>query len=128
MLDLLIINATLPDGRTGMSVAVERGRIVEVTQGLTASAYETVDAAGQLLYAAAHICVNSFATAFVRRIVGAVADRMPMHVAHKSIAALQAEMEPVLLPTNPEYRSIEIKEGMRFEIWGVVTGSFRRFN
>lgn len=36
--------------------------------------------------------------------------------------------KPVLLPTNPEYRSIEIKEGMRFEIWGVVTGSFRRFN
>jgi len=36
--------------------------------------------------------------------------------------------KPVLLPANPEYRSIEIKEGMRFEIWGVVTGSFRRFN
>ncbi len=28
MLDLLITNATLPDGRTGMSVAVQDGTIV----------------------------------------------------------------------------------------------------
>ncbi len=49
MLDLLIINATLPDGRTPMSVAVQDGRIVEVTEGLQAPARETVDAAGQLL-------------------------------------------------------------------------------
>lgn len=36
---------------------------------------------------------------------------------------------PRLLPSNQsgEYRPIEIKEGMQFEIWGVVTGSFRRF-
>jgi cytosine deaminase len=49
MLDLLITNATLPDGRTGMSVAVQAGRITEVTPGLTAPAHETVDAAGYLL-------------------------------------------------------------------------------
>jgi cytosine deaminase len=49
MLDLLIINATLPDGRTGMSVAVQDGRIAEVTPGLVAPAGETVDAAGHLL-------------------------------------------------------------------------------
>ena len=49
MLDLLIINATLPDGRTGMSVAVQDGRIAEVTPGLVAPAGETVDAAGYLL-------------------------------------------------------------------------------
>ena len=34
---------------------------------------------------------------------------------------------PRLLPANPDYPVIEIKEGMQFEIWGVVTGSFRRF-
>lgn len=36
---------------------------------------------------------------------------------------------PRLLPANHsgEYQPIEIKEGMQFEIWGVVTGSFRRF-
>ena len=34
---------------------------------------------------------------------------------------------PRLLPANSAYPVIEIKEGMQFEIWGVVTGSFRRF-
>jgi cytosine deaminase len=49
VLDLLITNATLPDGRCDMSVAVQAGRITEVTAGLRAAAAETVDAAGQLL-------------------------------------------------------------------------------
>jgi cytosine deaminase len=49
MLDLLIHNASLPDGRTNMSVAVRAGRIVEVTAGLMAPAHETLDAKGQLL-------------------------------------------------------------------------------
>ena len=49
MLDLLITHATLPDGRTNMSVAVQGGKIVELTEGLAASANETVDAAGMLL-------------------------------------------------------------------------------
>ena len=49
MLDLLITNAALPDGRTGMSVAVEGGRIREIAAGLQAPAHETVDAAGYLL-------------------------------------------------------------------------------
>jgi cytosine deaminase len=49
MLDLLITNAALPDGRTGMSVAVQAGRIVEVAPGLAAPAGETVDARGHLL-------------------------------------------------------------------------------
>jgi len=49
MLDLLITNAALPDSRTGMSVAVQNGRITEVAPGLSAPAAETVDAAGCLL-------------------------------------------------------------------------------
>jgi cytosine/creatinine deaminase len=49
MLDLLITNASLPDGRNGMSVAVQNGRIAEVTFGLSAPARETIDAAGYLL-------------------------------------------------------------------------------
>jgi cytosine deaminase len=49
MLDLLITNCALPDGRTGMSVAVRDGRIAEVTEGLQAPARETLDAAGRLL-------------------------------------------------------------------------------
>ncbi len=49
MLDLLITHATLPDGRTDMGVAVQGGRITEVSAGLTVPAHETVDAQGQLL-------------------------------------------------------------------------------
>ena len=49
MLDLLIVNAAVPDGRTGLSVAVQDGRVAEVTPGLVAPARETVDAQGLLL-------------------------------------------------------------------------------
>jgi cytosine/creatinine deaminase len=58
MLDLLITNATLPDGRTGMSVAVQNGRITEVSPGLGAPAHESVDAAGYLL--TPHFCDPHF--------------------------------------------------------------------
>ena len=51
MLDLLVSNATLVDGRRDMSVAVQGGRIVEVTPGLRAPAHETLDAQGLLLSA-----------------------------------------------------------------------------
>ncbi|RZL87312.1 MAG: cytosine deaminase [Variovorax sp.] len=49
MLNLLITNATLPDGRTGMSIAVQDGRIVETTPGLDVPAAEKIDAHGLLV-------------------------------------------------------------------------------
>ena len=50
MLDLLVTNANLPDGRTGMSIAVQDGRIVEVAPDIDAtSAPQIVDAAGLLV-------------------------------------------------------------------------------
>jgi cytosine deaminase len=49
MLDLLITHATLTDGRTDMSIAVQDGRIAEVTEGLAAPAHETIDAQGLLV-------------------------------------------------------------------------------
>ena len=49
MLDLLVHNATLPDGRSGMSIAVQAGRIIEVTAGLDAPAAEKLDAQGLLV-------------------------------------------------------------------------------
>jgi len=49
MLDLLVKNASLPDGRTGMSLAVRSGIIVEVAPGLDAPAHEVIDAQGYLL-------------------------------------------------------------------------------
>jgi len=58
MLDLLITNATLPDGRTGMSVAVQGSCITEVTPGLQAPAHDTVDAGGYLL--SPHFCDPHF--------------------------------------------------------------------
>ena len=48
MLDLLIRNASRPDGRTAMSVGVQAGRIVAVEPGWTAPAHETIDAVGRL--------------------------------------------------------------------------------
>ena len=44
MLDLLIHNATLPDGRRDMSIAVRDGHILEVTPGLLIEAHEVLDA------------------------------------------------------------------------------------
>ncbi len=49
MLDLLVRNATLPDGRSGISIAVQAGRIVEVSPGLDAPAHDTFDAQGLLI-------------------------------------------------------------------------------
>lgn len=42
---------------------------------------------------------------------------------------IDANGRPLLLPENSSgnYRPIVINEGMQFEIWGVVTGAFRRF-
>jgi len=51
MLDLLIKNATLADGRVNMSVAVRDAKIVEVAAGLDAPAREVVDAQAMLLSA-----------------------------------------------------------------------------
>ena len=49
MSDLLITNATLPDGRTGVDVLVAGGRIVNVSPRINAAAAEVVDAGGNLL-------------------------------------------------------------------------------
>jgi len=49
MLDLLIRNANLPDGRTGIDIAIQNGRIVEVSSNVAGPARETLDAGGQLV-------------------------------------------------------------------------------
>lgn len=52
MLDLLVHNATLPDGRKGMGLGITAGKIVTVDGGLTpatAPAHETLDAGGLLV-------------------------------------------------------------------------------
>ncbi len=49
MLDLIIHNATLPDGRQNIDIGVAGGKITAVEPQLKANAAATVDAAGQLL-------------------------------------------------------------------------------
>jgi cytosine deaminase len=48
MLDLLIRNTNLPDGREGVDIAVENGAIVEVGPHLEAQAMREIDATGRL--------------------------------------------------------------------------------
>ena len=49
MLDLLIRNASLPDGHTGIDIAIRDGRIAEVAPGIEAPARETLALDGWLV-------------------------------------------------------------------------------
>ncbi len=49
MFDLKITNANLPDGRTGIDIGVQNGRIAAVGNNLGGDAGEVIDAAGQLV-------------------------------------------------------------------------------
>jgi cytosine deaminase len=63
--DLLIRNATLVDGRSGIDVLAHEGRIVEVAPALAAHAATTIDAEGRLLtppFVDAHFHMDSTLT------------------------------------------------------------------
>lgn len=47
--DLIVRNATLPDGRTGQDIVVAQGRIAAVRPAVEAAAATEIDAAGQLV-------------------------------------------------------------------------------
>src|SRR5260221_753622 len=47
--DLIVRNATLPDGRTGVDIAVAAARIAAVAPSIQADAAKVIDAAGQLV-------------------------------------------------------------------------------
>lgn len=49
MLDLIVRNCTLPDGRQNMDIGVQNGRIAAVETALVAEAAEVVDAEGMLV-------------------------------------------------------------------------------
>jgi cytosine deaminase len=51
MLDMVLRNCTLADGRSGLDIGIRDGRIVALEPQLTAEAGETLDAAGQLVSA-----------------------------------------------------------------------------
>lgn len=48
-LDLILRNATLPDGRAGVDLAVRDGRFVEIAPAIAATAAREIDAAGRLV-------------------------------------------------------------------------------
>ncbi|ABC93149.1 cytosine deaminase protein (plasmid) [Rhizobium etli CFN 42] len=49
MFDLIVRNANLPDGRTGIDIGIEGRRIVAVERNLQAQAAEEIDATGRLV-------------------------------------------------------------------------------
>jgi len=49
MFDLIVKNATLPDGRTGQDIGCTGGTIAAVEPGITAEAGQVIDAGGQLV-------------------------------------------------------------------------------
>lgn len=49
MFDLKLTNVTLPDGRTGIDIGIQDGRIAALEPNLTGDSSETIDAAGQLV-------------------------------------------------------------------------------
>jgi len=62
MLDLLLRNANLPDGRRRIDIAVQDGRIVEVRPSIAAAARREIDAGGRLVtppFVDAHLHLDS---------------------------------------------------------------------
>lgn len=62
MLDLIIRNANLPDGRSGIDIGIANARIATVEPGLQAEAAQTIDASGRLVtppFIDAHIHLDS---------------------------------------------------------------------
>ena len=49
MLDLIVRGANLPDGRTGIDIAVQDGRIVEAAPAIKTKAAQEIDATGRLV-------------------------------------------------------------------------------
>ena len=49
MFDLILKNAALPDGRTGLDIACRKGEIFAIERGITAQADKTLDANGWLV-------------------------------------------------------------------------------
>jgi cytosine deaminase len=49
MFDLIIRNANLPNGRSGIDIGIQGGKIVTIEKGLNAQAQEEIDATGRLV-------------------------------------------------------------------------------
>ncbi len=109
--DLLIARVNLPDGRTGVDVAVREGRIVEVGVGLPRTAAEVVEGAGLLLsppFVDAHFHMDSTLSYGLPRInqSGTLLEGI----------ALWGELKPLLTP------EALIERALRYCDWAVARG------
>ncbi|WP_029011297.1 amidohydrolase family protein [Azospirillum halopraeferens] len=71
MFDLVLRRATLPDGRTGMDIAVSGGRIAAVEPNLPGAAAQEIDATGRLVtppFVDAHFHMDSTLTYGIPRV------------------------------------------------------------
>ncbi|MGO7273546.1 hypothetical protein ACCS56_37275, partial [Rhizobium ruizarguesonis] len=49
MFDLIVRNANLPDGRRGIDIGIQGGKIITAEPNLQAQAHEEIDASGRLV-------------------------------------------------------------------------------
>ncbi|WP_240623975.1 amidohydrolase family protein [Ahniella affigens] len=64
-MDLILRNGNLPDGRSGIDLGIDKGRIVALTQNLEATALREIDATGKLVsppFVDAHFHLDSALT------------------------------------------------------------------
>ena len=111
MNELLIRNATLPDGRTGLDILCADGRIVEVAPRLSATAATTLDARGLLVtppFVDAHFHMDSTLTYGMPRVnaSGTLLEGI----------ALWGELKPTLV------QDAIVERALAYSDWAVAKG------
>jgi len=112
MLDLIIRNANLPDGRTGIDIGIADGIIADVTPGLDAGAKREIDASGRLAsppFVDSHFHLDSTLTY----------GRPRVNASGTLLEGIQlwAELKPDLTVENIKARAIELCH------WAIARGT-----
>ncbi len=112
MLDLIIRNANLPDGRTGVDIAVANGLISDVAPALDARAHREIDAGGRLVsppFVDSHFHLDSTLTYGRPRVnqSGTLLEGI----------ALWGELKPDLTAENIKARALELCH------WAIARGT-----
>jgi cytosine deaminase len=112
MLDLIIRNANLPDGRTGVDIAVQNGLISDVAPALAVRAHREIDAAGRLVtppFVDSHFHLDSTLTYGRPRVndSGTLLEGI----------ALWGELKPDLTAENIKARALELCR------WAIARGT-----
>jgi cytosine deaminase len=112
MLDLIIRNANLPDGRTGVDIAAKNGLISEVAPAIDAGAQQEIDATGRLVsppFVDSHFHLDSTMTYGRPRVndSGTLLEGI----------ALWGELKPDLTAENIKARALELCR------WAIARGT-----